>query len=173
MQKTATATFHAVPTRTVAEDAANHPVTSRPDGVALVIGFYTLLGIGFLLGSLFMLVGVVLMTTYMANSSFFANGLAMILITIAAGSSVGVWMLNCAFGLWADKRTSRFSTLVLASLMTTVSLLSIPALMIAYSDGSKLGPSLIALALTIGGCNVVAGWYMMRSQVKRYYEMFA
>jgi hypothetical protein len=173
MQKTATATFHAVATRPVVQAAASHPVTSRPDGIAFVIGFYTLLGIGFLLGSLFMLVGVVLMTLYMANSSFFANGLVMLLITIAAGATVGVWMVKSAFGLWADNRSSRFSTLVLASLMTAVSLLSIPALMIAYADGAKLGTSLIALALGIAGGNALAGWYLMRSEVKRYYEMFA
>jgi hypothetical protein len=173
MQKTATATFHAVTTRPVVQDAATHPVTSRPDGVSLVIGFYTLLGIGFLLGSLFMLVGVVLMTLYMANSSFFANGLVMLLITIVAGATVGVWMVKCAFGLWADKRSSRFSTFILASLMTAVSLLSIPALVIAYADGSRLGTSLIALALGIAAFNALAGWSLMRPEVKRYYELFA
>ncbi|MBX3083551.1 MAG: hypothetical protein KF716_18100 [Anaerolineae bacterium] len=146
-------------------------VYSRPDGVAFVIGFYLLMGISFLLGVIFMITSVVSMAWYMAaGNHFYTSGLVMLLIMVAAGALVGAWMVMCALGLWANQPSSRSSTLVLSGLMTAVSLLSIPALKIAYADGSKLGASLILLAFGIAACNALVGWYLTRAEVKRYFE---
>jgi predicted permease len=140
---------------------------TRPDGIFFVIGHYVLMGVSFLFCVLMLLATTVALAWHMlTNNDWQLSGLLLLSMIVTAGTIVGGWMLICALGLWLRKHNARESAIILSSVLTTVTLLSIPLLHTSY--GAKLGLLLITVAIGIAISNASAVWYLLRPNVKHY-----
>jgi hypothetical protein len=160
MLKTAVNTMSAVP--------------SRPDNLFVVSGYYLLTGVGFLSASFVALFQTIAITWYMiAGQNFYTIGIAMLALLTMASTALGASMVFNAINLSMEKRSARTSTIALSGVTVAAAIVTALALWIANPNGTALGNALIILALAIAACSALSGWYLMRINVKRYFESLA
>lgn len=140
---------------------------NRPDGVLLVIAYFAVLGIGFLLGGVMMLVTVVPGALAMArDDSFFLGGVGMVVVMTVAFLLFGGFILLVTRGLWQGRPGSRAKGVVLAALLSAMCVLSLPSFFFAFDSHPTQLWSMIGIAVAIGGASVLSLWYLMRPDVR-------
>lgn len=145
--------------------------SEKPDGVLLVIAYFVILGIGFVMGGVTLLVTAVPRSLEMVRGdSFFFGGFATLVMMTIACLVFGSWILLVTRSLWRVKPGGRATAVVLAALITVMSLLSIPSFFFAFGNDRTELFAALGMALTVGAGSTAALWYLMRPQVKRFFE---
>lgn len=148
---------------------ADKRAQERPDGILLVIAYFVLLGVGFVLGGITLLVTAVPQAWQMARSdSFFFGGLATLLLMTVALLLLGGWLLFTARNLWRARAGGRATAVVLAALLTLMCLLAIPSFFFAFGNDRTELLAGIGMALLVGLGSAASLWYLLRPSVKGY-----
>ncbi len=142
---------------------------ARPDGILLVMAYLLTLGVGFLIGGLFLLVAALPQSLELARGdSLFVSGVVVLLLLAIACLLAGGWMVVVARRLWQARPNSRAAAAVASAVLAMMALLSIPTFFMAYDGGPFLLASVAGAAL-VAALSAACYWYLTRPHVKGYF----